>query len=160
MSFIKAKEHLIKYGYEKNIIKFNVSSATVKEASIALNCEEGMIAKTLSFLVKNKAILIVIEGSYKIDNSKYKKEFGCKAKMIDYVNVEAIIGHKAGGVCPFGINENIEVYLDIISKHFSFGIQEYANTKSYSKNSISHIKTSECKVFKYQCSLFSNASGT
>ena len=74
MSFIKAKEHLIKFGYEKNIIEFNVSSATVKEASIALNCEEGMIAKTLSFFVKNKAILIVIEGSYKIDNSKYKKE--------------------------------------------------------------------------------------
>ena len=130
MSFIKAKEHLIKFGYEKNIIEFNVSSATVKEASIALNCEEGMIAKTLSFLVKNKAILIVIEGSYKIDNSKYKKEFGCKAKMIDYTNVESIIGHKAGGVCPFGINENIEVYLDISLKKHDYVYPACGNSSS------------------------------
>lgn len=118
MSFLKAKEHLKKYGYEKNIIEFDVSSATVKEASIALNCEGGMIAKTLSFLVKNKPILIVVEGSEKIDNSKYKKELNCKAKMIAYDDVEAIIGHKSGGVCPFGINENIDVYLDIsLKKH-------------------------------------------
>ena len=142
MSFIKAKEHLIKFGYEKNIIEFNVSSATVKEASIALNCAEGMIAKTLSFLVKNKAILIVIEGSYKIDNSKYKKEFGCKAKMIDYTNVESIIGHKAGGVCPFGINENIEVYLDISLKKHDYVYPACGNSSSAVKLRIEELEKS------------------
>lgn len=142
MSFIKAKEHLIKFGYEKNIIEFNISSATVKEASIALNCEEGMIAKTLSFLVKNKAILIVIEGSHKIDNSKYKKEFGCKAKMIDYTNVESIIGHKAGGVCPFGINENIEVYLDISLKKHDYVYPACGNSSSAVKLRIEELEKS------------------
>ena len=142
MSFIKAKEYLKKYGYDNHIITFDVSSATVKDASLALGCEEGMIAKTLSFYTKERTILIVVEGSCKIDNSKYKKEFGCKAKMIDYTNVESIIGHKAGGVCPFGINENIEVYLDISLKKHDYVYPACGNSSSAVKLRIEELEKS------------------
>ena len=116
MSFVKAKEHLKKYGYENKIMEFNVSSATVKEAALALNCDEDEIAKTLSFIINDKPILIVVSGSSKIDNSKYKHEFKTKAKMIPFDEVEKKIGHAAGGVCPFGVNDDIDVYLDVSLK--------------------------------------------
>lgn len=112
MSLEKAKEHLKKYKLNQNIMEFTTSSATVQQAAIALNCTEGEIAKTLSFLVEEKPILTVVSGDAKIDNSKYKAEFHKKAKMIPHENVEKIIGHQVGGVCPFGINEGVEVYLD------------------------------------------------
>lgn len=112
MSLEKAKEHLKKYKLNQNIMEFTTSSATVQQAAIALNCTEGEIAKTLSFMVEEKPILIVVSGDAKIDNSKYKAEFHKKAKMIPHENVEKITGHQVGGVCPFGINEGVEVYLD------------------------------------------------
>lgn len=112
MSFIQAKEHLKKYGLDDRIIEFDVSSATVKEAAEALGCEEKDIAKTLSFIVDDKPILIVVSGDSKIDNSKYKAEFHTKAKMIAFDDVEKLIGHAIGGVCPFGINDGVTVYLD------------------------------------------------
>ena len=112
MSFIKAKEYLKKYNLEDKIMEFDVSSATVKEAAIAIGCEEKDIAKTLSFLADDNPILIVVRGDTKIDNSKYKKEFHKKAKMISHDMVEEIIGHKAGGVCPFGVNDGVKIYLD------------------------------------------------
>ena len=112
MSLEKAKEHLKKYKLDQNIMEFTTSSATVQQAAIALNCTEGEIATTLSFMVEEKPILIVVSGDAKIDNSKYKAEFHKKAKMIPHENVEKIIGHQVGGVCPFGINEGVEVYLD------------------------------------------------
>ncbi len=118
MSFIKAKEHLEKYGLDSNIKEFDTSSATVKEAAIALNCKEAEIAKTLSFLVSDKPILIVTAGNRKIDNAKYKSKFNEKAKMIKADEVEPLIGHKVGGVCPFGINNDVDVYLDISLKDF------------------------------------------
>ena len=111
MTLVKAKEHLKKYGLDNKVLEFSVSSATVKDAAIALNCKEGEIAKTLSFIV-DKPILIITAGDKKIDNSKYKNEFKTKAKMIPFEDVEKIIGHGVGGVCPFGINEGIDVYLD------------------------------------------------
>lgn len=118
MSYISAKEYLKKYNLEDRIIEFNESSATVKEASLRLNCTEGEIAKTLSFIVNDKPILIVTAGDKKIDNSKFKSEFHIKAKMIESCNVEKLIGHKIGGVCPFGINEGVDVYLDISLKKY------------------------------------------
>ena len=118
MSLTKAKEHLKKYGLEDKIMEFSVSSATVKEAAIALNCKEEEIAKTLSFLVNDKPILIVTSGDQKIDNSKYKTEFHTKAKMIPFNEVENKIGHGVGGVCPFGINDDVKVYLDTSLKRF------------------------------------------
>lgn len=118
MSFQKAKEHLKKYELDKKIMEFTTSSATVQEAAKALNCTEGEIAKTLSFLIDEQPILIVVAGDAKIDNSKYKGEFHKKAKMIPFNKVENMIGHKVGGVCPFGIKEGVEVYLDISLKKY------------------------------------------
>ena len=118
MSLVKAKEYLTKYGLENRIMEFDVSSATVKEAAKAINCKEGEIVKTLSFIVNDIPILISVAGDSKIDNSKFKEEFQTKAKMIPFDNVEELIGHAVGGVCPFGINENVEVYLDNSLKRF------------------------------------------
>lgn len=118
MSFVKAKEHIAKFGLEDRVMEFDVSSATVGEAAKAVGCEEEEIAKTLSFLVGDDPILIVVAGNCKIENSKYKAEFHKKAKMISFENVEEVIGHGVGGVCPFGINENVKVYLDVSLKAF------------------------------------------
>ena len=118
MSFIKAKEHLQKFGLDNKVMEFTVSSATVAEAAQAINCKEEEIVKTLSFILDDKAILIAVVGDMKIDNSKFKEEFHTKAKMIPFENVEEMVGHAVGGVCPFGINDNVEVYLDESLKRF------------------------------------------
>lgn len=117
--FTKAKKHLEKYNLEQRIIEFPVSTATVYEAALALNCTEGEIAKSLAFFVNDKPILIIVAGDKKIDNSKYKHTFNVKAKMIPFEQVGEIIGHSAGGVCPFGINDNINVYLDESLKQYT-----------------------------------------
>ena len=118
MSFEKAKKYLKEYGLEKNVMEFKVSSATVEDAAIAVGCKEEEIAKTLSFIVDDKPILIVVAGDFKIDNTKYKAEFHKKAKMIPFSDVENLIGHSVGGVCPFGIKEGVTVYLDDSLKRF------------------------------------------
>ena len=147
MSLDKAREHLKTFGMDDRIIEFASSSATVSEAAIAANCTEGEIAKTLSFIVADKPVLIVVAGDCKIDNSKYKQEFLTKAKMIPFESVEALIGHQVGGVCPFGINEDVAVYLDMSLKRFEMvypacgssnsaiklTIAELENTSGYSK---------------------------
>ena len=112
MSKKKAKEYLKTKNLEKNIMEFTVSSATVEDAAKAIGCQEGEIAKTLSFLVEEEPILIVVAGDAKVDNSKYKEEFHEKAKMIPFDEVEKLIGHRVGGVCPFGIKDGVKVYLD------------------------------------------------
>ena len=140
MSFIKAKEYIKKYEKEKNIMEFTVSSATVEEAAKAVNCKEEEIAKTLSFLVEEKPIVIVIAGDKKIDNSKYKAEFHSKAKMIPLDNVEKLIGHEVGGVCPFGIKENIQVYLDISLKRFSIVYPACGSSNSAIKLTIEELE--------------------
>lgn len=112
MAIEKAREYLKKYGLESNVMEFDVSSATVEEAAKAVGCSEQEIAKTLSFIVEEKPILIVVSGDSKIDNSKYKAEFHTKAKMIPFENVEEMIGHAVGGVCPFGVKEGVTIYLD------------------------------------------------
>ena len=116
--FLRKFEILEKYGLQNNIMEFPVSSATVEEAAKAVNCKEEEIAKTLSFLVEDKPILIVVAGDKKIDNSKYKAEFHTKAKMIPFGEVEQLIGHEVGGVCPFGIKDGVEVFLDDSLKRF------------------------------------------
>lgn len=112
MSIERVKEYFKRYGVEDRIQEFQVSSATVELAAQALNCEPCRIAKTLSFLVDGRAILIVAAGDAKIDNPKYKARFGTKAKMLSPDEVEAMVGHGVGGVCPFGVNEGVAVYLD------------------------------------------------
>jgi prolyl-tRNA editing enzyme YbaK/EbsC (Cys-tRNA(Pro) deacylase) len=103
---------------DKKILEFETSSATVELAAETLNCVPGRIAKTMSFLVNDNPILIVLAGDIKIDNSKYKTEFHTKAKMVPFNDVENLIGHNIGGVCPFAIKENVIVYLDESLKRF------------------------------------------
>ncbi len=103
---------------EERIQEFDVSSATVELAAKALRCEPQRIAKTLSFMVENEAVLIVTAGDAKIDNPKYKAKFGKKAKMLSLDEVEILVGHAVGGVCPFAVNEGVIVYLDISLKRF------------------------------------------
>nr|MBQ8890500.1 YbaK/EbsC family protein [Clostridia bacterium] len=118
MSVEKAKAHLEKYGFSERIRTFPVSSATVALAAVALGTEEARIAKTLSFLTSGGAVLIVTAGDAKIDNRKYKDSFGEKAKMIPFAEVEGLIGHAVGGVCPFGVNDGVRVYLDCSLRRF------------------------------------------
>ena len=120
MSFIKAKQHLEIYKLENRIIEFEESTATVALAALALGVTEGEIAKSLSFIVNDNPILVIVAGDRKIDNHKFKEEFKVKAKMIPFDEVEILIGHAAGGVCPFGVNSNVLVYLDISLKKYNY----------------------------------------
>ena len=120
MSFIKAKQHLEKFNLESRIIEFEESTATVALAAAALEVTEGEIAKSLSFIVNNNPILVIVAGDKKIDNHKFKEEFMVKAKMISFEMVESLVGHAAGGVCPFGVNDNVYVYLDISLKQYDY----------------------------------------
>ena len=118
MSIQNAQEYLKKFGKDKDIIIFDKSSATVELAAIALGCKPSHIAKTLSFLVGEQVVLIVMAGDTKIDNAKYKAYFGKKATMLPPAEVETLVGHAVGGVCPFGIKEGVKVFLDISLKRF------------------------------------------
>lgn len=118
MAIEKVKEYFKQFKMEDKILEFEVSSATVLEAAEAIGCEPEKIAKTLSFKVNEGAILIVAAGDAKIDNPKYKQEFSTKAKMLSPDEVDSLIGHKIGGVCPFGINDGVKVYLDESLKRF------------------------------------------
>jgi len=112
MAIEKAKAYLEKLGYLDRVQEFDVSSATVELAAKAVGTEPGRIAKSLTFLVDDKPVMILCAGDVKIDNSKYKGFFHTKAKMLSYDQVEEMIGHAVGGVCPFGINDGVAVYLD------------------------------------------------
>ena len=112
MAFDRAKAYLDSFGLADRIIVTEHSSATVAEAAEAIGCEEAMIAKTLSFLQDGKPVLILADGLARIDNRKYKDRFGCKAKMIPADQVGPLVGHEIGGVCPFGVNDGVTVYLD------------------------------------------------
>ena len=119
MSISKVREYFKKFGIEDKIIEFPTSSATVELAAQAAGCEPARIAKTLSFKVGEQAVLIVTAGDAKVDNAKYKHFFGAKAKMLSFEEVEPLIGHAVGGVCPFGVNEGVKVYLDVSLKRFT-----------------------------------------
>lgn len=140
MSLIKAKEYLKKYGLENKVMEFPVSSATVVEAAKAINCKEEEIVKTLSFIVDDTTILIAVAGDSKIDNRKFKEEFNTKAKMIPFESVEELIGHAVGGVCPFGVNENVEVYLDKSLKRFEIVYPASGSSNSAVKLTLNELE--------------------
>ena len=119
MAIEKVKAYFAAFGMADRIREFDVSSATVELAAQALGCEPCRIAKTLSFLVEGEPILIVAAGDAKIDNPRYKAQFGTKAKMLTPEEAETMVGHAVGGVCPFGVNEGVKVYLDESLKRFS-----------------------------------------
>lgn len=118
MAVEKVREYLRTYHMEDRVLEFDVSSATVELAAQAVGCEPERIAKTMSFLVNEEAILIVTAGDVKIDNKKYKQYFHAKAKMIPFEEVEEYIGHAPGGVCPFAVKEGVRAYLDESLKRF------------------------------------------
>ena len=120
MGISEAREHLKKFGKDTDIIELTLSSATVELAAKALGTEESRIAKSLSFGVGEKAVLIVTAGNMKIDNKKFKEEFGCKPTMLSAEEVGKRIGHPIGGVCPFGVNTEVEVYLDISMRQYDY----------------------------------------
>ena len=118
MSIEKVKSYFKGFGLEDRIREFDTSSATVELAAAALNCQPERIAKSLSFMLKDRAIIVVTAGDVKIDNKKFKEFFVTKAKMIDKDRVEDLIGHEVGGVCPFALKDGVEVYLDQSLKRF------------------------------------------
>lgn len=118
MSIERVKEYFGKYNMAERVQEFEVSSATVELAAIALNCEGCRIAKSLTFKVDEKPIMIVVAGDAKIDNPKYKAQFSTKAKMLTAEEAVTLIGHAVGGVCPFAVNEGVTVYLDESLKRF------------------------------------------
>ena len=119
MAIDKVRAHLKQWNKDVQILEFTVSSATVELAAQAVQCEPERIAKTLSFQVDDGCILIVTAGDAKIDNSKFKAVFKTKAKMLPPDQVLDLIGHEPGGVCPFGINEGVKVYLDVSLQRFA-----------------------------------------
>ena len=130
MAVDKVKQYFKKYKKDNKVIEFEVSSATVELAAKALNTEGKRIAKTMSFRLKDRFILIVLAGDAKISNSKYKAFFHEKAHMLKFDEVEEIIGHPPGGVCPFAINDGIDVYLDESLKRFKTVFPACGSTNS------------------------------
>lgn len=118
MSIDRVKAYFRKMGMEDRVMEFEVSSATVELAAQALGCEPRRIAKTLSFMVDGRPILIVTAGDAKIDNHSYKAKFGTKAKMLSPEEAVELTGHAVGGVCPFAVNDGVSVYLDESLKRF------------------------------------------
>lgn len=118
MAIENVKIYFRQFGMEEKVLEFAVSSATVELAAEALHCEPQRIAKTLSFLVAEQPVLIVAAGDAKVDNHKFKEQFATKAKMLSPDQVEEMVGHAVGGVCPFAVKDGVTVYLDVSLKRF------------------------------------------
>ena len=118
MSIEKVRAHFKPLGIEERIREFDVSSATVELAAVAVGVEGARIAKSLSFKVEDQPIIIVVAGDAKVDNSRYKAQFHTKAKMLTHEGAHELIGHDVGGVCPFALPEDVKVYLDVSMKRF------------------------------------------
>ena len=118
MSIERARAHLRKWNMDGRIRELELSSATVDLAAKALNVEGARIAKTLSFMVDGAPVLIVAAGDIRVDNRKFKDTFHTKAKMLSADQAAELVVHAVGGVCPFGVNEGVKVYLDESLKRF------------------------------------------
>ncbi len=140
MSIEKVKKYFEEKGIADRIREFDVSSATVDLAAAALGCEGCRIAKTLSFHVGEDVVLIVAAGDTKIDNPKYKAQFGTKAKMLSFDEAEALIGHAVGGVCPFAVNSGVKVYLDESLKRFDTVFPAAGSSNSAIELTISELQ--------------------
>lgn len=146
MSFNTVKNYLSKNGFRERIYEFDTSSATVAEAASALGCEGKEIAKTMSFMLDGKAVLIIAAGDTKIDNVKFKAQFHTKAVMLKSDEVEELTGHPVGGVCPFCVKEGTKIYADLSIKRF-----ENVYPACGSRNSA--VKMTPDEIFKYSESL-------
>lgn len=118
MSIQKVREYFKGFGIEDRIREFDISSATVELAAIAVGVEGARIAKSMSLKIGEEPIIIVMAGDAKVDNSRYKAQFHTKAKMLTHEEAHELIGHDVGGVCPFALPEDVKVYLDVSMKRF------------------------------------------
>lgn len=130
MAIEQVVDYLKTFGAEDKIRRFDVSSATVALAAQALGCEEARIAKTMSFLVQDHAVLIVTAGDTKVNSAKFKAKFGVKAKMLTAEQLIELVGHAPGGVCPFAVKEGCEVFLDESLKRFDIVYPAAGNAAS------------------------------
>lgn len=140
MSLVKVKEYLKKYDADDRVIVLDESSASVKEAAHALNTTEGAIAKSIAVMINDKPVIIVLAGDRKLDNHKFKEEFHVKAKMIPFEETESIVGHAPGGVCPFGLNDGVIVYLDESLKEHEYVYPACGSSNSAIKVSLEEIE--------------------
>lgn len=119
MSYESVMAYLEQKGYADRVRLFDVSSTTVSLAAKALGCEPRLIAKTLAFKKgEDSAIIIVTAGDTKINNGEFKRRFGFKPTMLSAEETERHTGHRVGGVCPFALREDLEVYLDDSLRRF------------------------------------------
>lgn len=140
MSIERAREHLRSRGFEDRVLEFEESSATVELAAHAVGCEAERIAKTLSFHVGDRVALVLFAGDARIDNRKFKNAFHSKAKMLRVDEAEELIGHGVGGVCPFGVNEGCDVYLDESLKRFDVVYPAAGNAASAVRLTIAELE--------------------
>lgn len=140
MAIEAVKTYFRRYGMEDKIREFDVSSATVELAAAALQCEPQRIAKTLSFLVADHPVLVVAAGDAKVDNHKFKEQFSTKAKMLLPDQVEAMVGHAVGGVCPFAVKEDVTVYLDVSLQRFETAFPACGSANSAIELTISELE--------------------
>ena len=146
MSIERARAHLRKHGLEERIKELEVSSATVALAAEALGCEPARIAKSLSFEHGEGAILVIAAGDARIDNAKFKHRFAMKARMLPADRVEPLIGHGVGGVCPFGVNAGVPVYLDESLRRFDHVYPAAGTSASAVRLTIEELeRASECE---------------
>ena len=140
MSIDKVREYFRTFVIDDQILEFDVSSATVELAAQAVGCEPALICKSLSFKIDERTILILAAGDAKVDNKKYKTCFGSKAKMLSPDEVIERIGHAVGGVCPFAVNEGVEIYLDVSIKRFEYVYPAAGSSNSAIKLSLSELE--------------------
>ena len=140
MSEKNVTKYFTKLGIQNKIITLNQSAATVAVAAQGLNGEEKQIAKSLTFWLNDQPIMIVCAGNAKVDNKKFKETFGVKAKMLTPLEVETHIGHKVGGVCPFGIKDGVKVFLDESLKQMEVVYPSAGNFNVVTKLTIEEIE--------------------
>ena len=144
MSIERARAHLKKWNLDQRIQELELSSATVELAAQALNVEGARIAKTLSYMVDGCAVLVVAAGDVRVDNRKFKDTFHTKAKMLSPEQAAELVGHSVGGVCPFGVNDGVKVYLDVSLKRFETVFPAAGSSNSAIELSIEELQAASC----------------
>ncbi len=141
MSIQKVREYFAQWGMQDRVQELSQSSATVEEAAAALHTEGKRIAKSMSFLVDDQPILVIFAGDARVDNHKFKMRFHKKATMIKHDDVERLIGHPVGGVCPFAVNPDVTVYLDESLKRFQTVFPACGSANSAIELTLSELET-------------------
>lgn len=139
MAIEKVKKFFEQRGEPERVIEFAESTATSEQAAQVLNCEVGKIAKTISVFVDKKPVLILMSGDMKLDNKKFKSRFNCRPHMIPVDEVENLIGHSVGGVCPFAVNEGVPIYADESLKRFEIVYPAAGSSNSIAKFTLEEL---------------------